>query len=550
MLKRFVHISYIICSLLLMFVLLLTVTQLKNDVLEVRPYTGYEILTAYSVHTVEDSSAPVGVRTEYLFHFNDLPENGKTLLFHTKHQNVEVYVNGSCIYRLAPNENNLFGKTPGNDWNTIPVYASDAGADFKIDIIPVYESSLDIEPTFYFGSVLSIWVDLIGKNIITFVLSLVAVFLGILFSLFVFTNYRHSKINKSLLMMGIFSLNIGIWKIADIDATGLLFPHSIALAYLPYFTLFLVCIPFILYVKELFTNKENIFWYLPCFLSIFVILVSVILQLTHVADFRQVLWMNHTVMGSIVVLILLMIIYEIKTAGLHGQLKTTIFGMGCCLIGLIADLMIYYTSHGTSATLLGMLGFTVYISVLGIKSFREARRLMAIGMQAKHFKQMAYHDQLTGLYNRAAYAEYISHSNFNPEDHIVVMLDLNNLKRCNDTQGHEMGDRYITNSATLIEQVFGTVGKCYRMGGDEFCVLLNKISLRECAARVKRLHEEVSRHNQEHPTNFTIQIACGYEAYNKDIDYDLNDTLRRADKMMYHEKFAMKQAHVTPRIDT
>lgn len=550
MLKRFVYISYIICYLLLMFVLLLTVTRLKNDVLEVRPYTGYEILTDYSVRTIEDSTAPVGVKTEYLFHFDDLPENGKTLVFYTVHQNVEVYINDNCIYSLAPDKDNLFGKTPGNDWNTIPVYASDAGKDFKIDIIPVYESSLDIEPTFYFGSVLSIWIELIGKNVITFILSLVAVFLGILFSLFVLTNYHNSEINKSLLMMGVFSINIGIWKITDIESTGLLFPHSITLAYIPYLALFLVSIPFILYVKELFTNRESIFWYLPCFLSLLVILLSVILQFANVADFRQVLWMNHTVMGSLVVLIIPMILYEIKTAGLHPQLKTTIFGMGCCLIGLIADLLIYYASPGTSATMLGMLGFTVYISVLGIMSFQEARRLMAIGMQAKHFEQMAYHDQLTGLYNRAAYAEYISHANFKPEGHIVVMFDLNNLKRCNDTQGHDMGDRYIINSASLIEQVFGAIGKCYRMGGDEFCVLLNKISLRECTARVKKLHEEVSRHNQEHPANFSIQIACGYEAYDKDTDYDLNDTLRRADKMMYHEKFAMKQAPVTPRTDT
>jgi len=550
MLKRFVHISYAICSFLLIFVLFLTVTQLKNDVLEVRSHTGYEILTDYSVRTIEDSSAPAGVKTEYTLHFSDLPENGNTLIFYTIHQNVEVDVNGSCIYRVEPSKSNPFGKTPGNDLHTIPIYASDAGADFKIDIIPVYKTSIEIEPTFYFGSVLSIWVELMGKNIPTFILSLITVFLGILFSLFVLTNYRNSEINKSLLMMGLFSINMGIWKITDIDTTGLLFPHSITLAYIPYFTLFLVCIPFILYVKELFTKKEHILWYVPCFLSIFVILLSVILQLSNIADFREVLWMNHAVMGSLVVLIIPMIIYEIKTAGLHGQLKITIFGMGCCLIGLIADLLIYYASHSTSATMLGMLGFTVYISVLGFMSFREARRLMAIGMQAKRFEQMAYHDQLTGLYNRAAYAEYISHSNFRPEDHIVVMFDLNNLKRCNDTLGHEMGDRYITNSASLIEEVFGAIGKCYRMGGDEFCVLLNKVSLRECASRVKKLHEEVSRHNEEHPTNFTIQIACGYEAYDKELDYDLNDTLRRADKMMYHEKFAMKQALATPRTDT
>lgn len=550
MLKRGIHISYIFCGILLLFVLLLTVTQLKDDVYEARPYLGYEILTDYTVETIEDSSAPLGVKTEYELHLSRLPESEKTLMFYTVHQNVEVYVGGKCIYHLAPDEDNLFGKTPGSDWNTIPVYYRDAGKDFKIVIMPVYESSLDIEPQFYLGSTLSIWKHLIGRTVITFILSLVAICLGLAFSIFVIANYRNCEVDKSLLMMGIFSINIGIWKITDLDTTTLLFPHSITLAYLPYFTLFLVSVPFILYVKELFSKKEHLLWYLPCIFSVAVILLSVILQLTHTADFRQVLWMNHAVMGSLVLVIIPMIIYELKTVGLHGRLKTTIFGMCCSLIGLIADLLIYYVSHGTSATVLGMLGFTIYISVLGFTSFQQARKLMAIGMQAKHFEQMAYHDQLTGLFNRTAYAEYTSHANFKPENHIVVMLDLNNLKRCNDTQGHEMGDRYIINSANIIEQVFSSIGKCYRMGGDEFCILLNKVSLKECSGRVKKLQEEVARHNQEHPTNFTIQIACGYVAYDGDIDYDLNDTLRRADKMMYHEKFAMKQKLVTPHTDT
>lgn len=541
MLKRPTHILYTACAITLLFLFYLSVVGMKDDIFEARTNTGYRCATDYTANTVEDSLMPLGVKTEYILKLNALPKGEQTLMFYTIHQNVEVYMDGICIYHMYPDSNNLFGTTPGNNWNTIPIYEEDQGKELKIVIIPVYESSLEIVPDFYLGSTLSIWEHLIKKNIATFALSLLAACLGLLFSIFILVNYRNSEVDKSLLMMGLFSLNIGIWKIADLDSTALLFPHSIALTYVPFFALLLVVIPFVLYVKELFSNRESIVWYLPCFASIAVTFLSVVLQLAHVADFRQTLWMNHAVMGSVFIVSVGMILHELLTVGWNRRLKITILCISACLLGLVADILIYYISQGTSATVLGMLGFTVYILVLGIMSLRDARRLMAIGMQAKRFEQMAYHDQLTGLYNRTAYAEYTAHTNFSPKNCIVIMCDLNNLKQCNDTLGHEMGDRYIMESAHLIQQVFAPLGKCYRMGGDEFCVLLNNISMDDCIAHVKKLQEEVDRYNQAHPEAFRFQIACGFKAYDAATDYDLSDTLRRADKMMYHEKFVMKQ---------
>lgn len=165
---------------------------------------------------------------------------------------------------------------------------------------------------------------------------------------------------------------------------------------------------------------------------------------------------------------------------------------------------------------------------------------MRIGMKAKRYERMAYHDQLTGLYNRTAYAEHTGAKNFVPDHSIAVMFDLNDLKKCNDTQGHEQGDRYIMCGTQFIQQAFGDIGKCYRMGGDEFCVLLEGVSLEICRERVQRLKKFVEEHNKKYPEEFPVQIACGYELYDENEDFDFGDTLRRADKMMYQEKFIMK----------
>lgn len=538
--RKFVRIGYIICMAGLIILFGVIALEMKDDVFQKREDTGYRYLTDYDSRRIADDTAPLGVKTEYLLHMDGLPEGSSTLMFYTIHQSVEVSVDGELIYSVYPAPDNPFGKTPGNNWNSIPVYATDNGREFRIVLTPAYESSLDIVPDFYLGSDLSIWFHLISQNTLIFFLSLITLLIGAVFVLFSLWNHRNSKLDKGLILMGMFSVNIGLWKIADLDSTALLLPYSIPLAYVPFITLLLVVIPFVLYVKDLFSRKESLLWYLPCFASIAVMLISIILQIVDAADFRQLLWANHIVMCLLLLLVPGMIIHELKTVGWNARLKTTAICMASCLIGLIADILIYYVSNGTSITVLGMIGFMIYIIVLGIQSLHDARKLIEFGMKAKDLEQIAYHDQLTGLYNRTAFAEYTSLAGFHPEECTLVMFDLNNLKKCNDTYGHDKGDLYITRSAHLIQQNFGDIGNCYRMGGDEFCALLCDVRTELCKDRVKKMNAEVRTFNRQHPDDFPIGIACGYERYDKESDYDINDTLRRADKMMYHEKFLMK----------
>ena len=127
-----------------------------------------------------------------------------------------------------------------------------------------------------------------------------------------------------------------------------------------------------------------------------------------------------------------------------------------------------------------------------------------------------------------------------PENFVVAVLDLNNLKYCNDNLGHEMGDKYIRDSAEIIRNTFGTIGNCYRMGGDEFYCLIpqgGKASCREQQSAMERMVDEYNAKSQD----VTIAIACGFARYDNRIDYDLNSTAKRADQLMYQNKEEMKK---------
>lgn len=541
--KKAIYILYAVCVVMVVSFFLYLCADSRNEVFSTREEAECQYIAEYkktNVHESKGTKTPLGVKTEYVMKQRDISKGGESLMFYTLHQNVEVYIDEELVYQMKPAENNTIGRTPGNTWNIIPLYGSDSGKEIKVVLIPVYESSVDIIPDFYFGSEINIWLQIVRKNLLPFCLSLLAIILGIVFMIFVLCNYRNPKVEKSLMMMGMFAVNIGLWKMTDIDGISLIFPHSIARSNVPFLALLLVVIPFVLYVKNLFT-KESKIWYLPCIASIGVIVVSIILQLYNIQDLRQTLWMNHLVMGMVLVIGVIMVIRELYQVGWNSRLKMMLICLGACLIGMAVDMFIYYISHGASMTVMEMLGFLVYIVVLGVQSVREAKSLINIGIQAKHFEKMAYHDQLTGLYNRAAYADYTRQKNLRLNGKILVMCDLNNLKQCNDTLGHEKGDIYISSSAGLLQEVFGKTGKCYRMGGDEFCVLLSEISIKRCERLIEELKRKTREWNRNSVEKFELQIACGYAIYDKKEDYDLGDTLRRADRMMYREKLMMKQ---------
>lgn len=89
-------------------------------------------------------------------------------------------------------------------------------------------------------------------------------------------------------------------------------------------------------------------------------------------------------------------------------------------------------------------------------------------------RKYAYYDQMTGLKNRRSYAEVIDGCYDGvPSDLCLVMADINGLKATNDTYGHEAGDELIVAAAECLSAAFEHVGEIYRIGGDEFCIIVN-----------------------------------------------------------------------------
>ena len=155
--------------------------------------------------------------------------------------------------------------------------------------------------------------------------------------------------------------------------------------------------------------------------------------------------------------------------------------------------------------------------------------------------EKAYIDLATGLPNKNKCEEMLSAHLKISRPTACFMLDLNDLKKVNDTLGHEMGDIMILNFAKLLRKVVPLKYFVGRFGGDEFIVLAEDISGREEAEEmVKQIREMIMKFNGLRG-EFQISYACGFALSEDYPEASLADLLNEADINMYEDKIQSKK---------
>jgi len=150
-------------------------------------------------------------------------------------------------------------------------------------------------------------------------------------------------------------------------------------------------------------------------------------------------------------------------------------------------------------------------------------------------KEMSETDQLTGVYNRYAFDNHIAKIEEEgiPKDLAVIMIDINGLKNVNDNLGHNAGNEMVVGTAKCIKDAFDSIGKIYRIGGDEFNVLLccDETKLNNS---ISKFHRQIGRWQGEFVDE--LSAAIGVAESNKYPDASINELINEADKLMYRNK--------------
>ena len=177
---------------------------------------------------------------------------------------------------------------------------------------------------------------------------------------------------------------------------------------------------------------------------------------------------------------------------------------------------------------------------------RYARALeQRVADRTAELEKLSRLDPLTGLYNRRVLTETLLRevriAERNGKPLCVVYFDVDDFKIINDTQGHDRGDVVLKEIADTMRMVSRNVDLCFRLGGDEFCVLLTDST--ESHAReiyCERLMELVARRLNG------LHLSIGLAQTGPDKYDEPDDLIRRADGAMYEAKRVAKARSQTP----
>ena len=173
--------------------------------------------------------------------------------------------------------------------------------------------------------------------------------------------------------------------------------------------------------------------------------------------------------------------------------------------------------------------------------------LAATQKVASEMSELANKDGLTGVRNKISYdhqCEEINKQieNKEPLQFGIAMIDLNYLKNINDDYGHDSGDSALIKLCNIICTIFAR-SPVYRIGGDEFVVILRNRDYKDSKKLIKEFNTKIDGLGEDDdllPAE-KVSAAIGYSKYLPDKDKCVDDVFKRADKAMYERKREMKE---------
>lgn len=380
------------------------------------------------------------------------------------------------------------------------------------------------------------------ENIVSLFMTYSMIVLGILSMGLAVIMHRLHLDGKRLVYASLFLLVCGFWCLTDSSFMQLLASYGKGVVYTNFYLFMLIMVPIVHYLKMTGEMRRYKFFDVFLYLCYINMIVQSIFVYTKTFEFFEMLPVTHFIFVAGVLISVVLSVHEYK--------RTADKDLAVCIRAFVTEgivgiiTIICYIFKFNAYQNMFQIGILLFVLILLYSLGKEMVESMKYRTEVEAYRRMAEEDKLTGLKNRRAYdvmMQSMEENHRQCRNALMIFADLNGLKAVNDNFGHNDGDELITAAANCIENAYSELGDCYRVGGDEFCVIIFNPKYDESAIR-KRLSEEIIKYNQRYPERHALSIAYG-SSYLRDENGNWKSVSiwrDEADQKMYLDKKRQK----------
>ncbi len=494
-------------------------------------------------------------RENIIFAYLDLPDDiddGDSLVFRSKNCSVNIEVDKNSIYETDMVSAPFYNHSPGTRWNVVHLSEAYAGKRISMELTMAYKDGRAEIDNVYLGDAAAVIVSTIRGKAVAFFVSLCMLFVGLiyLFGSFIFNRASEEK-DLSLRYLGLFAVILSIWGLLETNLFQFFSSYLREIHVADNMMLVLGSVCLFLYMEEDYGLFRQRWSKVLVTLNIGYILFATVSQLVGWKDFHQTL--NGAVAAYAIASVLLIVCtvhqsIENRRAGKKDPFAA-IQQIGVFLLGLSVffDFMRYMYIDVMDRAFFTRIGMLVCILFLGVGNISHMITLVKQGFHSDIISRLAYEDGLTEVGNRTAYKERIDKVRSGEKESVrsmaIIMFDINCLKEVNDHLGHKAGDELILATSKLLKEAFSkTEAEIYRIGGDEFVVIVVATQVEQIVEEgLRRFEERRCLVNELGNYRFEIEVAKGVGIADIFDEEHLMKAQQTADHEMYKNKSALKQ---------
>ena len=460
-------------------------------------------------------------------------------MFFVDHMFCEAYLDGELMFQYLQEDVSKIdhSRSPGNVYASFRMPHDCKGKELTIVFIPALNNSVEFQLPNpfcgdYFSSALGLFRHDLAQNVVAVLFAFVGV-ASVLFSTLVLPKDQY----KEGLFIGIFAILVSCYSLTESDFDFYVISNPYYTYVLDYVSFTLIPIFLMSFLRERLDPDQK-----PLALAVILIgcamfVLEMVLHFMGILDMREFLPIIHVVYLTDFLMFFVMML-RMKATRVKKQL---VIQMIPILLGIMMDGAVYYLHWqlGTSDSGFTMIGVFCFLAAEFYHTWNRSIDVYTLSEQTREYMQMAFIDALTGIGNRRALEaeiQVIASGKRKFKSILMVSADLNDLKVTNDTMGHAAGDFLIRSAAEVLAGLSNKRCHAFRMGGDEFNVLIYDMGpeeFEECIRDMKRKIEAINSKSEA-----KLSIALGYEMVkNKDVEL----AMEKADQKMYLDKARIKE---------